>query len=242
MNKRQKSGYDCNVAVRKFYTDHPGLFGSPGAQKTIAEHSAVTTKLDDHFVDAVLGQTAAQRAIHRRTELRTIVEAAMTAVHRTSLLLPNPPDHLDDLFPSPVEGDIRRLVSDARAVVTNALPLAQAFKDNGLADDVLANLPAQILDLETELQNKRTAMQKRIGAHAGIDALLSRATVLRKKLHTLLQVGSVQDAETMAIWRNARRIQPRKKAKAEETATTPAAGATAQPTPAAAPVSTTKVA
>jgi len=242
MNKRRKSGYDCNVAVRKFYTDRPGLFGSPAGQKTIAEHSDVTAKLDDYFVSEMLGQTAAQRAIHRRAELRTLVEAAMTAVHRTSLLLPNPPDHLDDLFPLPGDGGIRQLVSDARAVVTNALPLAQAFKDNGLPDDVLANLPAQIQELDAEFQNKRAAMQKRMGAHAGFDALLNQATVLREKLHTLLQVGSVQDAETMAIWRNARRIQPRKKAKAEETATTPAAGATAQPTPAAAPVSTTKVA
>ena len=44
MDKRQKSGYDCNVAVRKFYTDRPDLFGSPGGQKTIAEHSAVTPR------------------------------------------------------------------------------------------------------------------------------------------------------------------------------------------------------
>jgi hypothetical protein len=223
MNKRQKSGYDCNVAVRKFYTDRPDLFGSPGGQKTIAEHSEVTAKLDEHFVDETLGQTAAQRAIHRRAELRTIVEGAMTAVHRASLLLPEPPDHLDDLFPLPGDGGIRQLVSDARAVVTNALPLAQAFKDNGLPDDVLANLPAQIQELDAEFQNKRAAIQKRMGAHAGVDALLNRATILRKNLHRLMQVGPEQDAETMAIWRNARRIQPRRKAKAEEAATTPVA-------------------
>src|ERR1041385_6002035 len=154
MTKRQKSGYDCNVAVRKFYSDRPGLFGSPGGQKTIAEHSDVTAKLDGHFVGETLGQTAALRAIHRRAELRTIVEGAMTAVHRTSLLLPNPPDHLDDLFPPPGDGGIRQLVSDAKAVVTNALPLAQAFKDNGLADGVLANLPAQIQELDAELLNE----------------------------------------------------------------------------------------
>jgi hypothetical protein len=253
MNKRQKSGYDCNVAVRKFYTDRPDLLGSPGGQKTIAEHSAVTAKLDDHFVGETLGQTAAQRAIHRRAELRTSIEGAMTAVHRTSLLLPNPPDHLDDLFPLPGDGGIRQLVSEARAVVANALPLAQAFKDNGLADDVLANLPAQIQELDTEILNKRTALQKRMGAHAGVNALLNQATVLRQKLHRLLQVGPAQDAETMAIWHNARRIQPRRKAKAEEAVTTPVAAPTAQPTPATTtateskspapqPVTTTKVA
>ena len=121
----------------------------------------------------------------------------------------------------PGNGDIRQLVSEAKAVVTNALPLVQAFKDHGLADDVLANLPAQIQELDAEILNKRTATEQRMGAHADVDALLSRATVLRKKLHRLLQVGPVQEAGTLAIWHDARRIKPVSKAKATSSSAAP---------------------
>ena len=207
MNLSRTRRYESNRAVRKYYTtDRPNAFSSDLGREVTTEHDGLTTELDKYFVNASSGDAADKEWTHSRAENRTVVRNSLESVHRAGQLLPSPGPPNEDRLPMAREAGDRQLVSDAKSTLAKALPLADLLVKHGLPRTVLDSLPGQIQALDDAMLNQRTGRQTRKASNAAVDTLLSRASALQKKMDTLPK----QDADTMAIWRDARHVGPRR--------------------------------
>jgi hypothetical protein len=209
MDAKRSRRYQSSTTVRQFYTDRPAIFsGSLKGRQMMTEHTGLVAKMGDHVAAIESGDAEARKAKDERTALRDTIRGGMESIRSISNLLHVDTNAVDALFPLPARVRDRDLVTSARNVLQHATPLTQEFLDAGLAGNVLTDLPVQVQALETAINQHRTATQTRMGAHAGLAELQTRASKLHKGFDRIFRHGPLQDADTVRIWKDALRVGP----------------------------------
>ena len=209
MDKIRNRRVQSHVSIRSFYTQRPDVFANSAKGRSLtAEHADLVTHLLDQQARGESGLAEARKAQAERVTWRGRVFASLDAVARSSQLLAADTNAVDALIPVPRKRSDPDLIAKAKAVVDHATPLADQLVDNGLANDVLKNLPVQIQELESAIERKRQAVRTHAGAHASLDERLQQATRVRKGLDTIVRNGPLKDRDTVVSWRDARRVGP----------------------------------
>jgi hypothetical protein len=209
MNTVNRRRYEMLVRVRGFCWDHRATFeGTPVGSKKLAALDTAVTELTGHFASASIGRDAARSATASRRHARETLRRSLEAIVRTSRLLDLEEAALAQRFPLVQRVSDRALVANARALAEHAAPLAEAFVAHGLPGTLLQELPAQIAAVEQAIVDQMAGTKTHVGANAAVTAALAAGVSAVAALENIFLNTPGQDAHTVAIWKNARRVGP----------------------------------
>jgi hypothetical protein len=211
------------MRLRAFCADQPELFENvKDFQQTLADLDAAIADLRTHVQAQDSGLASFHEAVRMRGVARTTLRRTLDAIRTFAATLGTV--GLDEKF------RLRRFLTDAallvraRSFVADAAPIAEALVARGLPSMSLHELPNQIAALEGAIGVGTEQRRLHVGARAGIQAALTSATHIVKRLDAMVLHGPPRDAATVAGWTNIRRVGPAKAVEAP-----PAAPPTDQP-------------
>ena len=209
MLARQKQQYESYLRVQDFL----GQSAPPQPPANYAVQKAtlddVIAKLGSHSGDQSGGQKEsradAQRQRVSRRSLREDHLAPIAKIAR-ALLKDAPGIERALKMPNPQIATLR-LVGEATGMRTSVTPYAQVFIDNGRPADFLAQLDAAIEGLRGTVMGKARNVGRHVGAKAGMGQELARGRRAVDLLDAMVTSAFKGDADLLAKWRVAKRVQ-----------------------------------
>ena len=242
MDTRNGNRYEMLRRVKEFGAAHADSFpaGSVGAQLFAKVGDAITEVIDIATSEGA-GHSEARSSVTTKSVARAVLRDALMAISQTARAMSADTPGLEDKFRVPKSRDDQQLLIAARTFLHDATPLEAAFVAHNMPATVLADLQKAIDAFEQAFTDHSNAKLSHVGAHAGLGAAVLTAVGAVRRLDAIVANTFRGNADTLAVWRSARRIEPLPEAAARPApaAAMPAAAAAPSPaapsTPAAAP-------
>ena len=223
MRARDSHQYDRFVRVQGFVADHTETFQATAlGRKMLAVIVAAIAALSRYFTSDVSGHGVLRGGSNTRAEVRAALRLNVKAISRTARFLGRETAGVDGRFRLSRHGSDQGLVATARAFLQEAQPQADAFVANGLAENVLKDLPAQIQALEQAIAEQTAGRKSAVEAQASIRAAVRSGMSAVDALDSIVRSRLRDDPVTLALWKNARRFTPRAKSEPGSVPPTPA--------------------
>jgi hypothetical protein len=138
---------------------------------------------------------------------------------------------IDEKFRVPPAGNDERLLSAGRAAATDAAPISAQFIAHELPATFIADLNADIADLETAIANQSGGVGDHVTAAVGIDQAIARGVEVVRRLDAIVRTKYANNPIVLAEWTRAKHIErgPRSQKPATPPPTTTAPPNTAGP-------------
>jgi hypothetical protein len=191
------------------------LFGRVG--QTIAKletHSASQSSNTRMLKESGAAKDAA------RTKLRTRLEA----ISRTAKPLEATMPGIAGKFRVSARLKDQEILSLARAVSNDALPLKVEFIKRGLPSTFIEDLSGAVAELEQAVSQKIQKLDARISSTATVKGLVSEGASVVRELNPIMHNVFAADPVALAAWESVCRVErtPRRRRAVEETPTPPA--------------------
>jgi len=220
MNDSQNRKRETIVRVRDFGSDHASDFAATSlANQMFTQVATAVTKLDGLAASQASG--APREGTSTRDDAREELRRRMEAISRTARAIAIDTPGLEEKFREPRGENDQILLAAARAFATDAVPFAAQFVAHELPATFIDDLKASIAKLEAAIGNQSGAIGDRVGAGAGIAAILEEAMIALRKLDPIIRNKYANDPATLAEWTSASHIERAPKRKAESPPSTP---------------------
>ncbi|MEX2178199.1 MAG: hypothetical protein WD801_05785 [Gemmatimonadaceae bacterium] len=208
MQARQKQIVEAYQRVQDFLAEYPipdpGRYGKP---KELLD--AVVERLTGHTGDQVAGGRLSRAESLRKNALaRTLREQHLRPISKIAkavlrdapgiqraLKMPSP-----NLMPT-------RLIAEALAMKQAVELYSPTFVENGRPADFLEQLDAAIGRLRASLLGRARYVGQKVGARAGLAQEIQRGRTAVDLLDAMVTTAFFGEAEVLARWRAAKRIQ-----------------------------------
>jgi hypothetical protein len=204
MNANELNNYERLTRVRDFGAAHATDFpaSSLGGQ-LFAEVNAVVTELTALAANQVAGLNASREGTTGKASARAALRERLAVINRTARAMAVDQPALIEKFRMPVGSGDQSLLNAARAFVSSATPLEAEFVRHELPATFLADLEADIADLEEAISGKHHETEAHVSATAAIDAALERGLNALRKLDALVRNKFYSDPAILAAWESA---------------------------------------
>jgi hypothetical protein len=204
MNANELKNYERLTRVRDFGAAHAVAFPSTSlGGQLFAEVNAVVAELTALAANQVAGLGASREGSTSKAGARAALRERLAVINRTARAMAIDQPALVEKFRMPVGTGDQSLLNAARAFVASATPLAADFIKHELPDTFLADLEAEIADLEEAISSKHHNTEAHVVATAAIDAALERGLNALRKLDAIVRNKFNNDPATLAAWESA---------------------------------------
>ena len=223
MTGRAIRRYDMLVRVGRFGAERTNSFPAEtvAGQAFAAIRDAVGA-LQRHAVTQLSGRTRDHIGLKAAAHAR--LRESLRIIRRTARGIGVDVPAVGDGFHVPKSNGDHALLTAARACVHDARRLEAAFVAHGLPRTFIDDLETSIDAFERAGQKYRGVRQARVGATAGVDAVLAAGQVALRRLDAIVPNVFRGDEAAMAAWRTVRHVVRK------GPASTPDADETAEPT------------
>src|SRR4030095_11347065 len=186
MNSKNKRGLERLERVSRFAPD-AGISLNPLGTSIATAIGAAVVEIKKKGGDQASGHGGFSGGFDERERVADALRAAMRPIARTAKVLdPQLYPGAAAKFRVPRDGAYIKLLSAARAFVTDATPIKQAFIDHGHAATFLDDLDALIDDFDAGTGLKNGGRQRQIGGTASIAADIKAANKDVRRLDTIV--------------------------------------------------------
>ena len=205
MKDTERRRYEMMVRVRDFGAAHAASFPSATISgELFAQLEAIVTELESHAAAQSSGASAAREGTSVRAAARAALREDMEAISRTARAMAIDSPGLEDRFRVPPgNSNDQALINAARAFLTDAAPLSNAFTHHELPATFLADLEADINRFEAAVNNQSRGTETRVTATAAIDAAIERGIETVRRLDAIVQNKFRDDPARLAAWQSA---------------------------------------
>lgn len=210
MNANELKTYERLTRVRDFGTSHAAAFpdASLGGQ-LFAEIDAVIAELTAQAATQNVGLSTAREGTSSKASARTALRERLAAVSRTARAMAVDTPAIGKKFRMPSGTGDQVLLNAARAFVTNATPLAEEFIKHELPENFLADLQADIAELEQAISARHQSTETHVSATAAIDAAFERGLNALRKLDAIVRNKFRNEPIILAAWTSASHVPHR---------------------------------
>jgi len=217
MNDRENRRHQMLLRVRDFGIEHAADFAPTSLAKQL--FTAVGTyvdQLEDHAASHVSNTGKARQGTTTRGQSRQTLRETLEAISRTARAMAGEVPGLDDKFRVPRGENDQALLSAARAFAADAAPFSTEFIAHELPSDFLAELNADIADLETAIGGQSSGRGQSVAANAAIDDAIDNGVATVRKLDAIVKNKYVNNPAVLAEWISVSHIErdPRRSAPA----------------------------
>ena len=199
MNDRQNRRHQMFIRVREFLATRINDFSANGAVRQLyTQLIEVITTLNTYAAQQASGIGQARQRTETRGDARLTLREALQAINRAARTM-----GLENQFPVPPFSNDRNLLSAARAVARDAVPLQAQFILHELTEDFLEELNANILRFENEIAGQQSAVDDHVNASASIDDTVDDGVEIVHKLDGPIRNKYTDDPGTLAEWETA---------------------------------------
>jgi hypothetical protein len=201
MNDREIRRHQMLTRVRNFGTTHSTDFPATnlGGQlfTTIA---GVVTELDNHATAQTSASGAARQGTSSKATARAALRDRLEEINRTARALAMDTPGLDDQFRMPRGTNDQLLLNSARAFAQDAVAHSTAFTEHELPATFIADLNAEIANLETAIDEQLSSKSERVAATAAIDNALEEGMKALRKLDVIVRNKFRNSPAVVAEW------------------------------------------
>jgi len=225
MNDTARHCFEMFIRVREYGLAHPEYFPPKEfAVEQLDIIKEVVDGLEQHTGAQAAGLSAAREGTVSKAAARAELLRDLQAISRTARPMARIFPGLSDKFRMPYNQGDQALLAAARAFVTNAEPLKAEFIKRGLAADFLANLQADIEQLEEAIAHMAQSRDAHIEATATIDELIERGMNAVRELEPIMHNTLAHDPAKLAAWLSASHVASTRQRSTHKTSpTTPPA-------------------
>jgi hypothetical protein len=159
--------------------------------------------------DATLssGKRTASQGGRTKAVARDELQRKLEAIRRTARVMASKTPGLDDKFRLPGRLKDQELLSTARAVAADAVPLESEFIRRGLPQTFLADLAVDIEDFEQAINQKIRGRETHVAANAAIDELIAEGMGVVRELDAIMRNTFADEPATLAAWLSASHVE-----------------------------------
>jgi hypothetical protein len=203
-----------------------GITYNPLGTSIATAIAAAVVEVKKKGSDQASGRGGFSGGVDERERVAGALLAAMRPIARTAKVLDQALyPGAESKFRVPRDGGYLNLLSAARAFVTDATPIKQAFVDHGHAATFLDDLDDLIDDFEAGTGLKNGGRQRQVGGTAGIEADIKAANKDVRRLDTIVSNQLANNPGLLASWKSASRLERGPVRSSEEVTTPPPAPA-----------------
>mgnify|MGYP001606453958 FL=1 len=174
-----------------------------------AELDATVARLRALTADQAAGQREAKDGTNRQVHVRKVLrEKHLAPIARIAkAMLPDEPS-IQKALAMPDGGlPVIKLIAVAGGIRTSAAKYEQVFVENGRPGDFLVQLDAAIEALRQTLLVRARSVGRHVGATAGLEQVLDVGKKCVQMLNAMVLDAFAGNAEVIATWRMAKRVQ-----------------------------------
>ena len=209
--------YEMFMRVRQFKQTEGAQFASNAfANELYTSLDETITVLDTHKNAQDSGLSTVRQNTGSKAAARDELERDLEAISRTARIIPG----IENKFRMPRDLKDQELLTRARAVAADAVPLKAEFIKRGLPPDFLEDLNDDIEEFEAAINRRIEGTESHITATAAINDLIERGMNTVRELDPVMRNIFAHDTARLAAWLSASRVEraPRRR---KGTPTTP---------------------
>ena len=194
--------------ARDFFVQHP--FPNPGDAEVVALLGTLITRIETLTGEERAGRIAVRMSTQRRKDLRHILRSQqLFHVGRTAQLVADSlqQPELVKLFQlPPSNGSHEVFLTAARKILDEATARRDLFRAHGMADTLIEDLGAVLLEYEQSVKQGNTGRATHTGARAEIASVLDRVMLVVRQLDGLVAYRYANQPERRIAWESARNV------------------------------------
>src|SRR5437763_7479063 len=188
MNDNDTRRYEMFTRARQLGTDEAASIASFTFVKDLfSSLSEVVTELEAHTNLQASGLSTTRQSTQSLAAARDQLERDLKAISRTARSISNSIPGLESKFRTPNKLKDQDLLTTARMVAADALPLKTEFTKRGLPASFLDDLLEDIAAFEQALTQREQGKETHVNASATIDDLIERGTKTVRELDPLMR-------------------------------------------------------
>jgi hypothetical protein len=168
---------------------------------------AIIVELNTHAAAEVSGFGAAYQGTATRREAREALRTSLETISRIARAMSGEVPGINDKFRVPPAENDQRLLSAGRAAATDAAPISAQFIAHELPATFIADLNADIADLETAIANQSGGVGDHVTAAAGIDEAIARGVEIVRRLDAIVRTKYANNPMVLAEWTRAKHVE-----------------------------------
>lgn len=214
MTRAQRARLDTFRRGQKFGQEYQSRF--PGAAQSAPAFEALSTIIGTLETNASTTVASARAGRDSMRAARQELTRQLNGIARMARVIARTTPGFDGRFGRPRLINNAVVMATAQAFLRDAEPVAATFVAQGLPADFLATLQSGIAEFEAAMGVRNANRLARASAHAGIREAIRQGRAAMARIDVLVRYHCLEDAEVMAAWERARRIdgQPQAKARA----------------------------
>ncbi|MCA1632265.1 MAG: hypothetical protein LC802_00765 [Acidobacteria bacterium] len=225
MNDNEIRNQEMFLRVQEFGTAQAArLAANVYAGELFARLGQTITKLETHSATQSSNTRTLKESGASKEAARTKLRDRLEAMSRTAKPLEATMPGITGKFRVPARLKDQELLSLARAVSNDALPLKAEFIKRGLPAGFIEDLTGAVAELEQAVSQKIQTRDARISSTATVKSLVNEGVGVVRELDPIARNVFASDPAALAAWESARRVErtPRRRKAVAETPTPPA--------------------
>jgi hypothetical protein len=200
--------YEMFLRVRQLGTNEAATFASNTFVNGLFDSlSQVITELETHAGAQSSGLTTARQSTGSKTVARDELERDLTAISRTARSISQTMPGVEQKFRFIRNQKDQELLTAARMVAADALPLKAEFIKRGLSANFLDDLDDDINVFEEALTQRAQGTTTHVNATAAIDDLIERGMKIVRELDPIMRNIFEDNPGGLAAWISASRVE-----------------------------------
>jgi hypothetical protein len=200
--------YEMFLRVRQHGTDEAAsLAANSFVTSLFNDLSQVIAELETHTNAQSTGLTSARQSTRSKAVARDEIEHDLQAISRTARSMALSMPGIEEKFRHPRELKDQDLLTIARRIAAEALPLKAEFVKRGLGPNFLEDLDDDIQAFEEALTRRTQGAATHVNATAAIDDLIERGIRLVRELDAIMRNIYEDNAGKLAAWLSASRVE-----------------------------------
>lgn len=207
MNALENRQREMFGRVREFGAARTGEFaaGTLG-QELFAALGQVMARLETQATRQASEWNEAKKSTASKAAARATLLASLAALQRTARVLAFSQPGLEKSFRLPGRMTDTMLLTTARAMAAQVVPLEAALTRHELPAGFLTGLQAQIAGLEDTIASRSEARSAQVTATASIGQVIEQGATLVQRLEVVVRNKYAQEPQTLAAWETVRRV------------------------------------
>lgn len=225
MNDNEIRNYEMFLRVQEFGTTHATkLVSNAYARELFASLGQINGQLEIHSATQTSSARTLKESGAAKEAARTKLRALLEVISRTAKPLESKMPGVAGKFRVPGRLKDQELLSLARAVSSEAVPLKEEFIKRGLPASFVEDLSGAVEELEQAVGQKIQKREARISSTATVKGLVGEGMSVVRELDPIMLNLFSTDAAALAAWESASRVEraPRRRKAVAETQTPPA--------------------
>lgn len=208
MTDNETRRYEMFLRVREHGRDEAASLAANSFVTSLFDNlSQVITELETQANAQSSGLTAARESTRSKAVARDELERDLQAIARTARSMSLGTPGIEEKFRFARDLKDQELLTTARRIAAEALPLKAEFIKRGLPANFLDDLAADIAAFEETLAQRTHGTTAHVNATASIDDLIERGMKIVRELDPIMRNIYENNPGKLAAWLSASRVE-----------------------------------